>query len=805
MAPAARSRDLAIVCAVVRPFRRDAGSLLAVAGALLVPQVPAAGQTTVRLSSAGNADENASAGANTSVEFGNFDDIWADDDAKGKDKGEPAYADKLIAGGSLAPDTERVDEPERKPGGRIRSLVAELGGTLISPRTRIEGLDTNGADRVQREVGLSLSGRTQTDNWGTLGIDGELWWGSTARSLPGSPNKIQGTLALSDRRFSLGKGWLADATVGTLSAPVLGLMNLQPRFYMPATPLLGANLVVNRYRPIDLAKVDENPQPTTTVNFALGEPGLFGGLRLGNFTGLSGIAATGGAQTELTPTLTGAFQAIALENSRDPYGVIFGGAGGAAPTLSSRAGLASIAWRAPGWRLQANAIVSDIEARSSSASFLGSNGIAAGAWIDGSRRSGRTTQTGGLYYFAPNLAWGSAAVISNAWGGYYRYSTASQRWRWTGSVDAVRSVDGKGTDGLLLTADARRQLTFTTDVGINSAVRASQGEVSAQVLGYVDFTNRFGATRAEVGWSRVPTYDLYRLSWNQNWKLPPSLPAGARLTTQIAFDHRRETQSIDSTQVSPARGSTNSVSIGLNAGANPFSGVGFDASVVYSNSASSLASSIYGPVDAGGGVLSMLSTQSGRTLTANITASARLSSKWSLIASFINTRSNTLSRYGLSDPSQSPIGTLPGDLNSRQKSTFRLVAGYLTLRYSMSAGSAIPSNGLTRYPYAGTGELVGRVYLDANGNRRRDPDEKGAPGVLVFIDGIQGVRTDENGYYRFDHVAEGAHRITLNADALPLPWTIVLPDAPGGRGYYLQTVDVGVRRVTELDIAAARE
>lgn len=794
--------------ASARPLRREAGSLLAVCGAILVAPQPGAAQASVRLSAAGAS--TSAMGESGHADATSFDDIWAEDDAaKGKDggKNEPAYADNLIAGGALSMDIQKVEETERKTSGRIRSLVADLGGTLISPRTRIEGLDTSAADRVQREVGLSLSGRYQTDNWGTLGLDGELWWGTATRSLAANANKLQGTLTLSDRRFSLGRGWLADTTIGTLSAPVLALMNQQPRFYTPATPLLGASMVINRYAPLDPAKVDENPLPRATVNLAVGEPGLFGGLRLGNFTGLSGVAVTGGAQAELSDKLTGAFQAIAVENTRDPYGLIFGSAGGngAIPTLSSRGALASLAWRVPGWRVQANAIVADVEARGGVPSFLGSNGLSAGGWIDATRRSGRTTQTGGLYYFGPDLAWGSAAVISNVWGGYYRYSTASQRWRWTASIDAVRSVDGRGSDGLLATADARRQLTFTTDVGINSAVRTSQGEVSAQALAYVDFASRFGATRAEAGWSHVPTYDLYRVGWNQTWKLPTSFPAGARLTTQVAFDHRREIQATDIVQGAPARGHTNSVSFGLNAGASPFSGIGFDASVVYSNSASSLASSVYGPVDAGGGILSMLSTQSGRTLTANVTASARLSSQWSLIASFINTRSNTLNRYGLSDPSQSPIGTLPGELDSRQKSTFRLLAGYLTLRYSTSAGSAAGSNGLARYPYAGTGELVGRVYLDANGNRRRDPDEKGASGVLVFIDGIQGVRTDENGYYRFDHVAEGEHRITLNADALPLPWAIVLPDAPQGRGYYLETVKVGVRRVTELDIAAARE
>lgn len=787
-----------------RPARCDAGSLLAVAGALLAVPQAATAQTAPHPAGTDDPPSDRKAEpAHASIP----------EPAFAKDAPAPAepagYSDRLISDGKLAPDTSRSDEPAHNRSGRIRSIVAELGGTLISPRTRINGVTSNGSDQVQREVGLSLSGRYQTDNWGMLGIDSELWRGTAGRSGTNSSRRLQGTLALSDRRLALGRGWLADTTLGTLSAPVLTLMSQQPRFYTPSLPLLGGGVVLNRYRALTPSDADENPKPVSTVNLAIGQPGLFGGLRLGNFTGLGGLAISAGAQSELSGRLTAAFQGIAVENTRDPYGVVFGTGDGttAVPRVTSRGGIASIAWRAPGWRLQANAIVSSVRSTGGSASFIASSGLAAGAWIDGSHRSGRTTQTAGFYYFAPDLAWGNAAVINNVWGGYYRYSTSSQRWRWTGTIDAVRSVNRRGTDGALATADVRRQLTFTTDVGVNAALRASQGRVTAQALGYVDFSTRFGTTRAEAGWSHVPTYDLYRVAWNQTWSLPPSLPAGARLTTQIAFDHRRESELVATTTASAgsAHSHSNAVSIGVNAGANPFAGVGFDASLVYSTSATALSSSVYGPVDAGGGVLSMLSTQSGRTLTANVTASARLSSKWTAIASFISTRSNTLNRYGLTDPSQSPIGTLPGDYDSRQKTSFRLVAGYLTLRYSMSAGSAHQTNGLRHYPFSGTGELVGRVFLDANGNHRRDPGEKGAADILVYMDGLYAVRTDENGYYRFDSVAEGPHRITLNADALPLPWSIAAPEGAGTQGTYLKTVDVGVRRTTELDIAAERE
>lgn len=720
----------------------------------------------------------------------------------------PGYADRLIAGGTLQPVTEASEEPRREKKGNIRSLVVELGGTRIAPKTRIEGIDTGNLDRVQQEAGISVSGRYQTSNYGMIGIDAEIWRGTASRLGGASASSTNGSFTISDRKLPLGNGWLADSAAGMVSAPALPLMRQQPRFYTPSTPLFGANVTIARYRPIAQLDGNENPEPYASVNLAAGEPGLLGGLRLADFTGLTGLGITGGGQVELSPRWTAGFQAIDIENSRDPYGVVFDdtGSAGKAPVLTSRGALASLAFRAPGWRIQANTIWSNVTAASGTPSFLGSPGTAAGGWIDASHRHGRTSHSGGVYYFAPDLAWGTSAIINNAYGGYYRYSAVSQRWRWTFSLDAVGSVDGRSSSGLLATADIRRQLSFTTSAGINSVIRKADGRTSGQVLGFIDFPTGLGSTRAEVGWSHVPTYDLFRVDWNQNWALPAWLPSGTRLSTQLAFDHRREAENADDPLATTSKGKTNSISAGLSAGASPFNGLSLDATLAFSSNASSTASTVYGPLDAGGGALSALSSQQGRSFSANIAATARLSSKWMLIASVISTRSSLLSRYGLSDPSQSPIGTLPGQLDDRQKSTFRLLAGYLTMRYAVSAGSARGVNGRPEYPYTGTGEIAGHVYLDGNADRRREPDEAGVPGIMVILDGIQAVRTDETGRYRFDSVAEGPHRITVNSDALPLPWSIVSPDANNGMGGpYLEVVRTGVRSTTLLDIAASRE
>ena len=65
------------------------------------------------------------------------------------------------------------------------------------------------------------------------------------------------------------------------------------------------------------------------------------------------------------------------------------------------------------------------------------------------------------------------------------------------------------------------------------------------------------------------------------------------------------------------------------------------------------------------------------------------------------------------------------------------------------------------HPVGGTGTLAGHVYLDANANRVREPSEAGAAGIIVILDGILAIRTDQSGYYRFDDVADGRHRVTV--------------------------------------------
>lgn len=735
--------------------------------------------------------------------------VQAASDPAGDEKSEPeVYVDRLIDGGKLEPSITLSGESGRNTSGNVRSLTVELTGSRISPKSSITGIDTSRLDKVQQEAGLSLSGRYQTDNYGLLGIDAQVRRGSSSGPFGTTDSDDwSGSVALTSRELPLGDGWLADSGLGTITTPMIPLVRRQTRFYLPATPIMGGAATFNGYRKLQQGQPSVDPEPFASLNLAVGEPGLLGGLRLSDFTSLSGLSITGGGQLELSPRWSAGIQAIAVDDTRDPYAVVLQATpdGAAISKLSSQGAFGTLAYSGGNFRLQANAIWSHRSGSGSGFDIFGDDGSAAGALIDASYRDGRTIHSGGIYYFEPGMRWGTSAVINNAYGGYYRLSSSTQRWRWTLNLDAVDTIDGDGSSGVVVNGDIRRRLTFNTSVGLNSSLRVANGQTSTQFLGFVDFSTGLGTSRAEAGWGHDPVTDLYRLGFDHNWTLPASLPAGSRLSTQVSYEHRRQSGEAPFFPDSVVTEKTDSFGAAISAGATPFSGISFDASVAYNSNASSSATSIYGPIDSTGGALGVLSSQQGESFSATIVATARLSSNWSLTASYTDTTSNLTSRYGLPLLGLSPLGPSQGQLDDLRRSSFRLRAGYLTLRYSVSAGRPQGALGLRQFPVGGLGNLEGRVFLDSNDNGAKEPSEKGVAGIVVILDGIQAVRTDEAGYYRFEGVIDGPHRVTINADLLPLPWFIEAEEQQGTGLPYAATVDIGVRSTTTLNIAARRE
>jgi hypothetical protein len=98
-----------------------------------------------------------------------------------------------------------------------------------------------------------------------------------------------------------------------------------------------------------------------------------------------------------------------------------------------------------------------------------------------------------------------------------------------------------------------------------------------------------------------------------------------------------------------------------------------------------------------------------------------------------------------------------------------------------------------------------RVTLDGLKQHKEKTIKANATAIEGHQRDIKTLRTDEAGFYRFEGVIDGPHRITLNADALPLPWFIEADDKRGSGLPFTATVEVGVRSTTIRNIPARRE
>ncbi|MGI6082128.1 MAG: SdrD B-like domain-containing protein [Limnochordia bacterium] len=95
------------------------------------------------------------------------------------------------------------------------------------------------------------------------------------------------------------------------------------------------------------------------------------------------------------------------------------------------------------------------------------------------------------------------------------------------------------------------------------------------------------------------------------------------------------------------------------------------------------------------------------------------------------------------------------------------------LGVTLSQGIGFSETGLRGFP-AVTGRplgyVTGVVYIDSNGNGRRDSGEKGVPGISVALAGRRTV-TDQNGRYCFEFVYPGTYRLGLDLHQLPADYT----------------------------------
>lgn len=608
----------------------------------------------------------------------------------------PVYEDRLIDTGNLPPLPDDSVDLTYNAAGQPRSW-------------RIEGfasnLNSGGASR--RENGINFSGRYDTVDYGALSLDGTFRDGLKS-----------GLVTIWQRGLAFDYGWRANSGAGMLNTPAIELTRNQYRFYLPTFPIAGVQSELLR-------------EGDLQIQASVGEPGSFSGLRLSGFSRLGGRVFTGGAQWAVAPQWLAGFQFADVQGVKgfDLTAVEANSAG--------RSWYGSTAWQDADSRLQFNMVESG----------FGSKPRGHGVWFDGETRGGRYRHNYGLFRLEPGIVWGYLPFIDDSFGGYYRVNYHSQQWQWTGGLDSLGSVTGRGVEGVYGSASIRYQISRSQGVGGGATIRhASDGAEAAYV--FFDTQSRLGNTRLQLDVARA---------------------AGDQRSQQVVVDHAwpattglRLSTSLSLAQEKAPQKRITRANLGFNGGIDLTNNLTLEGNVHW-----------------------LTSREIGNTrgTYANLSLNWRISSHWSMSMTYYDNRRED-------PPVLSAASLVPTPLFAP---VVKDRAIFLVLRYEDRAGTPLaPLGGV---PGSGAGNIVGYLFFDANDNQLRDANETGAANVTVLLDGRFSTRTDNQGKFEFPLVAAGTHTISVIPDNLPLPYFVSGPER--------RQVVVRTRETTVVDVGAS--
>ena len=410
----------------------------------------------------------------------------------------PAYQDRFIGGGTLAPDISMGDSDVSDSRGLARSL--QVDGVVSALSSGSTGSTNNVV-----ENGVVLKSQWETVRYGAWSLDGSARTGGSG--LGPAEQGQGGVLTLRQRSMPFDGGWFADNALGDVNTPEVALARFQPRFYLPTGAVQGGS--TEWHGPSGLQLVAGG-----------GRPGVYDGIEIPNFRTLNGEAASLGAQWSPAEHWTVGGQFIDAHNANLAIGPVID----AATLHSSSTGLLSAAWDDRGARLQLNLIDGQ----------SGGNGTgkALGGWVDGSIVQGHWQQNAGLFRIDPDLTWGSQLISNDMEGGYYRLDYQDRRWLADFGIDQVRSVSGLGSNTTFITGDTRYQVSRDWGIGGVTNVSRTDGGVGWSLEGYVDRVNPWGTGRAQANVAETPVGRDSAVTLDETWATPGSL----RLSTSTSVE-----------------------------------------------------------------------------------------------------------------------------------------------------------------------------------------------------------------------------------------------------------------------------
>ena len=360
----------------------------------------------------------------------------------------------------------------------------------------------------------------------------------------------------------------------------------------------------------------------------------------------------------------------------------------------------------------------------------------AGGWFDGDLTTGRLRNRFGLFTLDPDLKWGDGSVANDQRGGYYRADWRMLRYTLAGGLDvlqtnirddptkaATKSATGYGTFSLRIDRDLTVGGGATYQDAHNRFTAAPRGS-QLTLNGYASWNTSLGLSRWDLTTFRgtatgLPDNTIDTFSWNQEW------PAAGYVRMSSTLTLAREK------------------SLGLTTDRSSF---GISAHGTFLNDGLWDTSVVYGRVEAPGGAEN--------NVNVSATASWPFARNWAATAQASITTFDAL-----------PI--IPGSEVPTTQHDKRVLLG---VRYEESSG--VPYQTLGLRGGAGSGRLSGVVFFDENGDGIRQPNERGAAGITLYLDGRFPATTDSQGRFSFAVVTPGSHGLRILNESLPLPWSI---------------------------------
>jgi hypothetical protein len=518
----------------------------------------------------------------------------------------PPYQDRIIGGGTLAPDISMGDGDSDAAQGLARSL--QIDGVVSALSS-----GSPGAAHDVLESGIVVKSQWETVRYGAWSLDAS---GRTGGSGLGPSEEGQGgVVTLRQRGMAFDGGWAADNALGDVNTPEVSLARFQPRFYLPTGAIQG--LTTEWRGPSGLQVVAGG-----------GRPGVYDGIEVPNFRTLDGETASLGAQWSPADKWTVGGQWIDARDANLAIGpVIDGGA-----LQSSSTGLVSAAWAGQNTRLQMNVIDGQISGQNSGQNSGKSS--AAGGWVDAAIAEGRWLHSAGVFRIDPNLTWGNQLISNDMEGGYYRLGYQDRRLLADLGIDEVHSVSGLGSNTTFLTGDTRYQMSRDWGLGGVTNISRTDGGVGWSLEGYVDRANLWGTGRAQASVAETASGRDTAATLDQTWATPDSL----RLSTSTSVER------INGAVQGGVRQDRTVLSVAAFGGGQISNRFALEGNVRW-------AEAVQGRAAPG--------------VSANVSLTYQISPSWQLLATYYDSRTGSWTPLTVTSPLTPPIATLVPALQER--------------------------------------------------------------------------------------------------------------------------------------------